>query len=69
LLWGLAQKKAAFVDGKRHLVLKAPHPFSAAVRHNGFFSVAATFRRRMISSRAGSIRSLAAARLGPPSSV
>ncbi|HYZ48656.1 MAG TPA: uracil-DNA glycosylase, partial [Sphingomonas sp.] len=27
LLWGShAQKKAAFVDGSRHLVLKAPHP-------------------------------------------
>ena len=37
MLWGsYAQKKAAFVDTSRHLVLKAPHPspFSA---HNGFF--------------------------------
>src|SRR3546814_7506785 len=37
LLWGnYAQRKAAFVDTDRHLVLKAPHlsPFSA---HNGFF--------------------------------
>ena len=31
-----AQKKAAFVDGKRHLVLKAPHP-SPLSAHNGFF--------------------------------
>lgn len=37
LLWGsYAPKKAAFVDHKRHLVLKAPHhsPLSA---HSGFF--------------------------------
>lgn len=37
LLWGShAQKKAAFVDGSRHLVLKAPHP-SPLSAHNGFF--------------------------------
>jgi uracil-DNA glycosylase len=37
LLWGsYAQKKAAFVDGNRHLVLKAPHP-SPLSAHNGFF--------------------------------
>jgi uracil-DNA glycosylase len=37
LLWGShAQKKAAFVDGTRHLVLKAPHP-SPLSAHNGFF--------------------------------
>ncbi|HEX2147454.1 MAG TPA: uracil-DNA glycosylase, partial [Pseudorhizobium sp.] len=31
-----AQKKAAFVDGNRHLVLRAPHP-SPLSAHNGFF--------------------------------
>ena len=37
ILWGsYAQKKAAFVDGSRHLVLKAPHP-SPLSAHNGFF--------------------------------
>lgn len=37
LLWGsYAQKKAAFVDRGRHLVLKAPHP-SPLSAHNGFF--------------------------------
>ncbi|THV15411.1 uracil-DNA glycosylase [Rhizobium rhizophilum] len=37
LLWGsYAQKKAAFVDRSRHLVLKAPHP-SPLSAHNGFF--------------------------------
>ena len=37
MLWGsYAQKKAAFVDGKRHLLLKAPHP-SPLSAHNGFF--------------------------------
>ena len=37
LLWGShAQKKADFVDGGRHLVLKAPHP-SPLSAHNGFF--------------------------------
>ncbi|WP_439544616.1 uracil-DNA glycosylase [Sandarakinorhabdus sp.] len=37
LLWGShAQKKAAFVDAGRHLVLKAPHP-SPLSAHNGFF--------------------------------
>jgi uracil-DNA glycosylase len=37
VLWGShAQKKAAFVDGARHLVLKAPHP-SPLSAHNGFF--------------------------------
>jgi len=37
LLWGAhAQKKAAFVDAGRHLVLTAPHP-SPLSAHNGFF--------------------------------
>lgn len=37
LLWGShAQKKAGFVDSRRHLVLKAPHPSPLSV-HNGFF--------------------------------
>jgi uracil-DNA glycosylase len=37
LLWGsYAQKKAAFVDPSKHLVLKAPHP-SPLSAHNGFF--------------------------------
>jgi uracil-DNA glycosylase len=37
MLWGsYAQKKAAFVDQTRHLVLKAPHP-SPLSAHNGFF--------------------------------
>ncbi|MEM0900534.1 MAG: uracil-DNA glycosylase [Pseudomonadota bacterium] len=37
ILWGsYAQKKAAFVDTSRHLVLKAPHP-SPLSAHNGFF--------------------------------
>jgi uracil-DNA glycosylase len=36
LLWGAyAQKKAAFVEGSRHLVLKAAHP-SPLSAHNGF---------------------------------
>ena len=37
LLWGAyAQKKAAFVDETRHLVLRAAHP-SPLAAHNGFF--------------------------------
>jgi uracil-DNA glycosylase len=37
ILWGAyAQKKAAFVDASRHLVLKSPHP-SPLSAHNGFF--------------------------------
>ena len=37
MLWGsYAQKKAAFVDANRHLVLKAPHP-SPLSAHGGFF--------------------------------
>ena len=37
LLWGsYAQKKAAFVDTSRHLVLKAAHP-SPLSAHSGFF--------------------------------
>lgn len=37
MLWGsYAQKKAGFVDQRRHLVLKAPHP-SPLSAHNGFF--------------------------------
>jgi uracil-DNA glycosylase len=37
MLWGsYAQKKAAFVDQRKHLVLKAPHP-SPLSAHNGFF--------------------------------
>ena len=36
ILWGsYAQKKAAFVDGGRHLVLKSAHP-SPLSAHNGF---------------------------------
>lgn len=37
ILWGsYAQKKAAFVDSSRHLVLKSVHP-SPLSAHNGFF--------------------------------
>jgi len=37
LLWGsYAQKKAAFVDRSKHLVLEAPHP-SPLSAHRGFF--------------------------------
>jgi uracil-DNA glycosylase len=37
MLWGsYAQKKASFVDGSKHLVLKAPHP-SPLSAHSGFF--------------------------------
>ena len=37
MLWGsYAQKKAAFVESSRHLVLKAPHP-SPLSAHSGFF--------------------------------
>jgi uracil-DNA glycosylase len=37
LLWGAyAQKKAAFVDSNRHLILSAAHP-SPLAAHNGFF--------------------------------
>jgi uracil-DNA glycosylase len=37
LLWGAyAQKKGAFIDRKKHLVLTAPHP-SPLSAHNGFF--------------------------------
>jgi uracil-DNA glycosylase len=37
ILWGsYAQKKAAFVDTSRHLVIKSPHP-SPLSAHNGFF--------------------------------
>jgi uracil-DNA glycosylase len=37
MLWGAyAQRKAAFVDSRRHLVLKAAHP-SPLSAHNGFF--------------------------------
>ena len=37
MLWGsYAQKKAAFVDRSRHVVLKAPHP-SPLSAHSGFF--------------------------------
>lgn len=36
LLWGsYAQKKAAFIDARKHLVLKAPHP-SPLSAHRGF---------------------------------
>jgi uracil-DNA glycosylase len=36
LLWGsYAQKKGAFIDTHRHLVLKAPHP-SPLSAHRGF---------------------------------
>lgn len=37
MLWGnYAQKKAGFVDGKRHLVIKSAHP-SPLSAYNGFF--------------------------------
>lgn len=37
MLWGsFAQKKAVFIDPKKHLVLKAPHP-SPLSAHRGFF--------------------------------
>ena len=37
ILWGsYAQKKAAFVDRSRHLVLRSAHP-SPLSAHNGFF--------------------------------
>lgn len=37
VLWGsYAQKKGAFIDAKRHLVLKSPHP-SPLSAHRGFF--------------------------------
>jgi len=37
LLWGsYAQKKGAFIDRRKHLVLKAPHP-SPLSAHRGFF--------------------------------
>ncbi|MCV9998310.1 uracil-DNA glycosylase [Pararhizobium sp. YC-54] len=37
ILWGsYAQKKAAFVDQSRHLVIRSPHP-SPLSAHNGFF--------------------------------
>ena len=37
ILWGAyAQKKGAFIDTKRHLVLQAPHP-SPLSAHRGFF--------------------------------
>jgi uracil-DNA glycosylase len=37
ILWGAyAQRKAAFVDTAKHLVLKSPHP-SPLSAHNGFF--------------------------------
>lgn len=36
MLWGsYAQKKAAFVDGSKHLILRAPHP-SPLSAHRGF---------------------------------
>jgi len=36
MLWGShAQKKGAFIDGRKHLVLKAPHP-SPLSAHRGF---------------------------------
>jgi uracil-DNA glycosylase len=36
LLWGNhAQKKAAFVDGTRHLMLKAPHPSPLSAHGRG----------------------------------
>jgi uracil-DNA glycosylase len=37
VLWGsYAQKKGAFIDGEKHLVLKGPHP-SPLSAHRGFF--------------------------------
>ena len=36
LLWGAyAQKKGAFIDGEKHLVLRSPHP-SPLSAHRGF---------------------------------
>lgn len=52
LLWGsYAQKKAAFIDGKKHLILKAPHP-SPLSAHRGFigcdhFSMANNYLQRL----------------------
>lgn len=38
-LWGsYAQKKGQFIDSKKHLVLKAPHP-SPLSAHRGFFGI------------------------------
>jgi uracil DNA glycosylase len=46
MLWGAyAQRKAAFVDTTRHLVLKAP--IRRRFRHITGFSVAVIFPRRM----------------------
>ena len=37
MLWGsYAQKKGAFIDTSKHLVLKSPHP-SPLSAHRGFF--------------------------------
>ena len=37
ILWGsYAQKKASFVDQRKHLVIRSPHP-SPLSAHNGFF--------------------------------
>ncbi|QKX19142.1 uracil-DNA glycosylase [Microbulbifer sp. YPW1] len=37
ILWGsYAQKKGSFIDGRKHLVLKGPHP-SPLSAHRGFF--------------------------------
>ena len=37
ILWGsYAQKKGAFIDGQRHLVIKSPHPSSLSA-YRGFF--------------------------------
>ena len=37
ILWGsYAQKKGAFIDRKKHLVLTSPHP-SPLAAHRGFF--------------------------------
>ena len=37
MLWGAyAQKKGQFIDGQKHLILKAPHP-SPLSAHRGFF--------------------------------
>ena len=52
LLWGsYAQKKAAFIDAHKHLVLKAPHP-SPLSAHRGFigcghFSAANLYLQRV----------------------
>jgi uracil-DNA glycosylase len=52
ILWGsYAQKKAAFVDRSRHLVLRSAHP-SPLSAHNGFPRFQAVFPGERVSRRA-----------------